>query len=277
MAKKLAHPSRQLFTYLNGALDARAAQAIEAHLATCSECAAVADFIRALRAQASQWQAAASPSASANRESESIEAHPDASALATFFYSKSSRARDGAVAAHIALCEQCADDLAEYARAEHAAAIYTPARGGTDQVPAAAWEMIREWEDSSFAKPKPASEAVSQQLLARLLVLLGEQREQLQADDRLSDDVVPVMVVDREGELRRVEHFRKIRNERGTGALKHIEASEVFDNKPVHTLLDFGDEKRLVISERISHDTLRVPQTTRTTKPLHADYFIIED
>ena len=272
MAKKLAHPSRQLFDYLGGALDARAAQTVEAHLATCADCAGLAEFIRTLQAQAEAQQ-----SASADHESEGAQAHPDASALATFFYSKSPRTRDQAVAAHIALCERCADDLAEYARAEHAAALYTPRQGVTGAVPPAAWEMIREWEESSFAKPKPASEAVSQQLLARLLVLLSEQREQLQADGDVSDDVVPVMVVDREGELRRVEHFRKIRNERGTGALKHVEASEAFDNKPVHTLLDFGDEKRLVISERISHDTLRVPQTTRNTKPLHADYFIIED
>jgi hypothetical protein len=277
MAKKLAHPSRQLFNYLSGALDARASQAVAAHLATCADCTAVADFIRALRAQASEWQAAARASEHANLESESAEEHPDVSALVAFFYNQSPRTRDRLVAVHVALCRSCTDELAEYARAERAAALYTPLPAVRGEVPAATWEMIREWEESSFAKPKPASEAVSQKLLARLLTLLSQQREQLQEDEGASDDIVPVMVVDREGQLRRVERFRKVRNARGTGALKHIEASEQFDNKPVHTLLDFGDEQRLVISERIDRDTLRVQQTARNTKPLHANYFIIED
>ncbi len=51
MAKRSAHPDKQLFDYLNGALDARDGQVIEQHLADCAGCASVADLVRSLKSE----------------------------------------------------------------------------------------------------------------------------------------------------------------------------------------------------------------------------------
>ena len=269
MAKRSAHPDKQLFDYLNGALDTGDRQMIERHLADCAGCASVADLVRALKSKAGE------PSQSSNIKSEIAREHPDVSALASFFYADRSRSRNSQVAAHIALCESCAAEIAEYARAEGAASRYNIVRG---EMPARAWDMIREWEESSFAKPKPASETIGQELLAKLSNLLSEQREQLAEAESENAGMVPVIVVDREGEMRSVEMFKQIRGTRGQRILEHAEKSERFDNKPVHALLDFGEEGRIVVSERIHRDTVRLKQPARQESELrHADYFIIED
>ncbi|HST20051.1 MAG TPA: zf-HC2 domain-containing protein [Blastocatellia bacterium] len=269
MAKQSAHPDKQLFDYLNGSLDQNTSQMIEQHLASCAGCASVADLVRALKSEVGE------SSQSSNIKSEIAQEHPDISAIASFFYANRSRARNSQVAAHIALCQSCATEIAEYARAESAASRYNTIQG---EMPAQAWEMIREWEESSFAKPKPASEAIGQELLAKLSNLLSEQREQLAEAESENAGMVPVIVVDREGEMRSVEMFKKIGGTRGQKILEHAEKSERFDNKPVHVLLDFGEENRVVVSERIRRDTVRLKQPARQESELrHADYFIIED
>jgi len=269
MAKRSAHPDKQLFDYLNGALDAHEGQVIEQHLANCAGCASVADLVRSLKSEVGE------SSQSSNIKSEIAQEHPDVSALASFFYASRSRARNPQVAAHVAVCKSCATEIAEYARAESAASRYNIVRG---EMPARAWEMIREWEESSFAKPKPASESIGQELLAKLSNLLSEQREQLAEAESEHAGMVPVIVVDREGEMRSVEMFKKIRSARGQKILEHAEKSERFDNKPVHVLLDFGEESRIVVSEPIHRDTVRLKQPARQESELrHADYFIIED
>ena len=269
MAKRSAHPDKQLFDYLNGALDAHDGQVIEQHLADCAGCASVADLVRALKS------AVGESSQSSNIKSEIAQEHPDVSAIASFFYANRSRARNSQVAAHIAMCQSCATEIALYARAESAASRYNTIRG---EMPARAWEMIREWEESSFAKPKAINEAIGQELLAKLSNLLSEQREQLAEAESENAGMVPVIVVDREGEMRSVEMFKKIRSARGQKILEHAEKSERFDNKPVHVLLDFGEESRVVVSERIHRDTVRLKQPARQESELrHADYFIIED
>ncbi len=270
MAKRSAHPDKQLFDYLNGALDTSQSQMIEQHLADCAGCASVADLVRALKSEVQ----------SSNIKSEIAQEHPDVSAIASFFYGNRSRVRNSQVrnsqvAAHIALCPSCAAEMAEYARAESAASRYNTVRG---EMPERAWEMIREWEESSFAKPKSAGEAIGQELLAKLSNLLSEQREQLDEAESENAGMVPVIVVDREGEMRSVEMFKKIRSARGQKILEHAEKSERFDNKPVHVLLDFGEENRIVVSERIRRDTVRLKQPARQESELRrADYFIIED
>lgn len=272
MAKKAAHPDRQLFEYLNGALDSRANQMIQQHLADCAECASVADLVRALKSEAGE------SSQISNIKSELSEEHPDVSALASFFYARSSRVRNPQVAAHVAVCKSCATEIAEYARAESAASRYNTAEAVRGEMPARAWEIIREWEESSFAKPKAASEAISQKLLAKLSNLLSEQRDQFSEAEDDSAGMVPVIVVDREGEVRSVEMFKKIRGARGASILEHAEKSERFDNKPVHVLLDFGEENRTVLSNIIRRDTVRLKQPARQESELRrADYFIIED
>jgi putative zinc finger protein len=269
MAKRAAHPDRQLFDYLKGALDPPASQMIERHLADCAECASVADLARALKSDAG------GSSQISNIKSEISKEHPDVSALASFFYARPPRARNPQVAAHVAVCKSCATEMSEYARAESAASRYDTAEAVRGEMPAQAWEMIREWEESSFAKPKAASEAISQKLLAKLLSLLSEQRDRFSEAEDASAGIVPVIVVDREGEVRSVEMFKKIR---GANILEHAEKSERFDNKPVHVLLDFGEGNRIILSDRIRRDTVRLKQPARQEAELrHADYFIIED
>lgn len=272
MAKMSAHPDAQLFDYLNGALDASNRQMIEQHLADCAGCASVADLVRALKSVAGE------ASQGSNTKSEIAQEHPDVSALASFFYADRARARNSQVGTHIALCKSCAAEIAEYARAESAALRYNTAGAVRGEMPARAWDMIREWEESSFARPKAAGEAIGHELLAKLSNLLSEQREQLAEAESENDGMVPVIVVDREGEIRSVEMFKKIRGTRGQSILEHAEKSERFDNKPVHVLLDFGGESRVVVSEPIRRDTVRLKQPARQESKLrHANYFIIED
>ena len=55
---------------------------------------------------------------------------------------------------------------------------------------------------------------------------------------------------DRSGELRRIEMFEKAPGPQGASVLKQTEERERFDNKPVHTLLDFGENGRLEVYGR---------------------------
>jgi len=281
MARKSAHPDRKLFDYLNGAMSDEARQQVEQHLADCADCAAIAGLVRALKDHADQStdQAAASSEATQLSPQPSAlstgEEHPDVAALASFFYNKSPRKRHAQVAAHVAQCRRCAAEVALYAQAERAATAYQPAAAEANAVPAAAWEMIREWEESAFARPKPASQAVNHELLAKLTNALRERHQQ--AGLATSEDAVPVTVIDREGRVRGVEMFKQDTDAQGANILRHAEASEQFDAKPVHVLLDFGNENHVILSERIERDTLRIKQPVRQTKPLRADYFIIED
>lgn len=281
MVKKSAHPDIQLFEYLNGALDATAAQVIEAHLSVCEDCASAAVMIRALKEAASE----------SNRESENRVSgeHPDISELASFFYARSRLAGSTDVAAHVALCSACAEAIAEYARAESAAAAHTSPNVTAGAVPARAWEMIRDWEDSSFAKLKPASEVIGQELLTRLSLLFDEETPGAREPDytvsgsqplqrNQQAERVPVLIVSRSGEVRSVEYFDKLVDSTGASVLKHAEGSERFNNSAVHALFDLGEKQRVVVSEVITLDTFRLERVPRSGEKLHrADYFIIED
>jgi hypothetical protein len=280
MAKKSAHPDKQLFDYLSGALGASEGRMIEQHLAACADCASVASLVRALKVEASALkQEALKQEVSPESETSSLIAfdeHPDAGALASFFYRRSPSPRNRAIAAHVALCRSCAAEIAQYAQAERAAFDYNPAQADRGEVPAQAWEMIREWEESSFARPKEPGQTISHKLLAKLSKLLSEQQPRVSEDENA--EMVPVIVVDREGEVRGVEMFEKARDARGSSILKHAERSERFDNKPVHALLDFGEESPVVVSNRISRDTVSLQQPARPdAEARRADYFIIED
>jgi len=290
MSKKSSHPNRRLFDYISGALDARARRAVENHLSKCGDCALISELFRSLKQgvlasdNASASQSSAGQSQISNLKSEISVAHPDTSELASFFYGRRSRS-SSSVAAHVATCPSCAEEIAEYARAERAAGDFNPAQSVRAEVPAASWEMIREWEESSFAMPRLAGEAIGQELLDKLSELFGERDEQLRERTRhvtgqlsaAEVHIVPVVVIDRKGELRGVEMFEKIAGERGTSILKIAEDSDRFDNKPVHALLDFGEGSRLVISDRIHKGCARLQPAALNRKLRRANYFIIED
>ena len=272
MAMKPAHLERQLFDYLSGALDASAVQEVEQHLADCPECAATAELFRALKsARGSEVSTGSEP-----------HTHPDASDIASLFHGKSSRAR-AETAAHVAICLSCAKEISEYARAEAAASAYNPADHLSGEVPATSWEMIREWEESSFAKPRPATSVIDQELLSKLFKLIGERRDWLREARPTTTDAVagagkhkavPVIVVDRSGQLRSVEIFEKVTDLSGAGILRHAARSERFDNNTVHLLHDAGGRKH-VVSYRVQNDSIRLEEAGGDEGP--ADYFIVED
>jgi len=283
MVKKRAHPDFELFEYLSGAVAGKAAQVIEAHLSVCAECASVAGSVRALKTSASGPNREGRAQISDLRSQASGE-HPDISVLASFFYAKSRRAETSSVASHVAQCSSCAEAIAQYARAEHAAAEYKPAKDTAGEVPAKAWEMIRDWEDSSFAKLKPATEVLSQKLLTRLARTLNERAQEVRELSRSQNlhqtegaERVPVLVVSRSGEVRSVEFFEQVVDSTGARVLRHAEGSARFDNKPLHTLFDFGEKDPFVVSNMIRRDTIRLQETRLEEESRRADYIIIED
>ncbi|HKY04429.1 MAG TPA: zf-HC2 domain-containing protein [Blastocatellia bacterium] len=264
MGKKSAHPEKRLFEYLGGKLDEQAADSVEQHLQECPECALAAAFQGALKIEA----------ASLNTDAESSEGHPDTSELARLFYNGAEDADSSAIARHVALCRDCASDIASYASADRLAREYSSATSAQEEIPAAAWEMIRQWEDSSLTRLKPEPEPPGRETLLKLAALLSER----DAQEPGKAGIVPVLVVDKSGELRRVEMFERTEGPEGASILRHAEKSEQFDNKPVHALLDFTDDERVVVSDRIERDRARLKAPDREGASLRrANYFIIED
>jgi hypothetical protein len=272
MAKKSTHPGRQLFDHLSGRLDERAGRAVEDHLSDCADCQSVAGAVGALKNDAA-------PSAK----------HPGVSGLASFFYGKLSRESSAATAAHVALCRSCADELSEYARIERAASEYDAASAEAGKVSAAAWELILDWENSSYGQPRAESDVVSREMLLKLSRLLSERQEMLRhigqevAARRTTEgarrpDLVPVVVVDKEGVFKGVEMFEKTTDPQGDSTFEHADRSERFDNKLLYALLDFGGQAPVIVSDIIRHNSTRLRQVARPDAELrHADYFIIED
>jgi len=282
MVKKSAHPDIQLFDYLNGAADAEAAQAIEEHLSLCEDCASLAALVCKLKELASE-PILESKSHVSNLTSHVSGEHPDISELASFFYASSRKADSSRVAVHVALCTFCTEAIAQYARAECVASQYEPAKALPGEVPAKAWEMIRDWEDSSFAQLKPASEILGEELLSRLFSLFDARTQQVSERSHevsRSQDAgrIPVLVVSRSGEVRGVEFFERMVDPTGVKVLKHAEGSQRFDNRLVHALLDYGEKEPVLISELIRSDTLRLEHAPREEEKLRrVGYFIIEE
>lgn len=279
MIKKAAHPGFQLFEYLNGALDKTTAQVIETHLSVCDECASLARLVRALKQSALEPNRE-SQSQLSNQTSQTYGEHPDLGELASFFYAKSRRAERSTVAAHVALCSSCGEAIAQYARGEQAAAEFKSVNEAAGSVPAKAWEMIADWEDSSFAKVKPASEALPQELLTRLASILSEQEHRkIGRDASAPQDAkrVPVLVVSRSGEVRSVEFFEEAFDSTGAIVLRHSEGSARFDNKLLLGLFDIGEKDSFVVSNLIRRDTIRLEKARPDEESGRADYIIIED
>lgn len=287
MTRKPAHPNIELFNYLNGSLEAGAAQGVQAHLSVCAECASAAKLVRALKEEASERNHA-SPSRISSPRSRINGEHPDISELASFFHDKSRRKDSSQVAAHVALCGQCAEAIAIYAGGERAASDYDSNKPATGEVPSSAWEMIHEWEASSLAKLKPETEILGTEMLTRLSVVLRKRDEWLSAASHQTTgsqrpatpgtrERVPVFVISGSGEVRGVELFEKTTDSAGDQVLRHAEGSGRFDNKAVHLLLDFGGTRPIVVSDLVRRGAIRQQQQQTEDKLLHADYFIVED
>jgi hypothetical protein len=103
--------------------------------------------------------------------------HPDIGELASLFYGDSSTSTVAKAAAHVALCPGCREEIAVYAQAERIAARFDSRTSERASVPASAWEMIRGWEDSSFAGTKPDTKPLSPEHAA------GDSSQQEQAKE----------------------------------------------------------------------------------------------
>src|SRR5882762_258555 len=228
MVKKSAHPDIQLFDYLNGAAEAEAAKAIEEHLSVCEDCTSLAALVCKLKESASSEPTHENSSRASQPASRVSREHPDTNELASFFYSSSRPAHGSRVAMHVALCSSCTEAIAQYARTEHIASKYEPEKALMEEMPAKAWEMIRDWEDSSFAQLKPPGEVLGKELLSRLFSLFDARTPKVSErthEVSRSQDAgrIPVLVVSRSGEVRGVEYFEGIVDSTGVKVLKHAE------------------------------------------------------
>jgi hypothetical protein len=211
-------------------------------------------------------------------EDQSANSHPDVSELASFFYGKSNKP---ATAAHIAACQSCAEDIALYAKADRAAADFKPDKKTAATVPAAVWQMISDWQDNSFAKPKSPGETVSAEMLtkfARLFAGRKDLKAERKAVTKGASNQVPVIIVTRSGDFRGIELFEQSEDKGGEITLRHTNQSSRFDNKELHALLQQGSKKYDVESFTIERNKVRVGRlANQETTARLADYFIIED
>jgi hypothetical protein len=234
--------------------------------------------------------------------------HPSTHDLACFFYWHQGDCSEGqhgqtpgggptempseSVAAHIALCRECATYLSDFANAESAALDFsgqgcstnmTPHAEPGFQMPKSAWELISNWQESDFAKPRAVSATLDSATLEMLLRLLSErrreihemaQRDLIQCAERAAGvPIVPVVVVDRTGELCGVELFRNVKYDRGAQVLESVQESNRFEDQIIHALVDYGNPDPAVASDRIRGGVARL---TLPLVPRRADYFIIE-
>ena|SRR5215813_816940 len=269
MSTKSMHPEIELFEYLNHSMGEDRASAIATHLSTCEECASVAALVNALKAEGTHA-----------KSQSHIGVHPGIDELASFFYSKEESSNMAQVANHVAICSPCAEAIAQYAIGERASEMYEPSKATIVEVPAGAWKMIDDWENSSFGNPRPANEVLGQELLDRLAELLNDRvnREaEIGSSETKTADRIPVLVVGSSGEARGVEFFDHEIDKTGASVLRHSEGSERFDRKPLHTLLSFDEKQPVVVSQVMNRDTVRLEKVRSEGEARRADYFIIED
>ncbi|HEY6330152.1 MAG TPA: zf-HC2 domain-containing protein [Blastocatellia bacterium] len=244
---------------------------------------------------------------------DAIFGHPSTHDLACFFYWHQGDCEDGepgqrglpglmevpseTVAGHIAMCRECSEYLSDFAKAEAAATDFSshefigherPAATASAaemgfQIPARAWEMISKWQESDFAKPRPEGETLDAATLEMLLRLLSERRREIHemaqkdlircAERAAGVPIVPVVIVDRKGELCGVELFRNVKYDRGAQVLESVQDSNRYEDRMIHALLDYGNPNPSVASDRIRGGVARL---TLPLVPRRADYFIIE-
>ena len=248
----ISHCDNSFFEYLNGNLADGPAREVAEHIAACADCKLYFDSLIVLKAQLSN-------------PSDASGVHPSVGELADFFYSESP-AQKG-IASHVATCTECGEALAQYARAEAAAAQFQAVQGSTHQIPAAAWSLIADWEDSPFARTK---DDASLDLMNRLSSLIeSKEKTADESQPGSGGQMVAVTVLGKGGEVLGVEMFEQV-----TGGLRHSESSDRFNEKLVHAILEFGAQQRTLISDRVRGDRIEL---TRPSVPARVHYFIVED
>jgi hypothetical protein len=194
--------------------------------------------------------------------------HPDAEELASFFYKDTpGEVVAGKIAAHVAVCRECSEVIAVYAHAELLAS--EPGVARAEPAPQKAWELIRDWEGSAFTQPKAPDVVLNNETLNKLLGLM---RDQTAPPEGETPDLVPVLVVDNQGEFRRVEMFEKKRTAEDAYVFEHLEKSEQFDSRSLHAVLELESGEVAIVAEKIERyrTLLQYPEKV-------AGFFIFED
>src|SRR5689334_16216444 len=125
MSNQSEHLDVELFDFVNETCDSAKQQRLASHIATCEECSASVEIVRAVKQLVSQ-----SGSTPATDE------HPDVSELTSFYFEEPKSQADSRLARHIALCANCAEAIAVYADGEHAASEYSSSTARIGEVPA---------------------------------------------------------------------------------------------------------------------------------------------
>ena len=204
--------------------------------------------------------------------------HPSTSELASFFYGSAS---GKGVRAHVAVCQSCAAELALYAQAERTAEKQERQEKTAAEIPAVAWQLIRDWEESDFARPKAEGEARNADLLNRLAQVVATRKDIRQARKSVlarEPNRVPVVVVNRSGELRGVEVFKRAAGKRGETTLVPAEPLTRYENVEIHALV-YQDAKTYdIASYRVVRNTVRVGAAPKEGQAaVQTDFFIIEE
>src|SRR5262249_43556624 len=91
-------------------------------------------------------------------------------------------------------------------------------------------------------------------------------------------DLVPVIILNRDGEFRGVEVFEKTPGKAGVEMLKHFKGSRRFDNELLHALFDFRSGEQILLSNSVKLGAARIEYSGfSNTGPLAANYFIFAD
>lgn len=204
--------------------------------------------------------------------------HPSTSELASLFYGS---APGKSVPAHVAVCPRCAAELALYAQAERAAERHEGLEKTAAAIPAAAWQLIRDWEESDFARPRAEGEARNADLLNRLAQVVATRKDIRHARKSVlarEPGRVPVVVVNRSGELRGVEVFERAAGKRGETTLIAAEPLSRYENVEIHALVYQDGKTYDIESYRLVRNTVRVGAAAKEGQTaVQTDFFIIEE
>ena len=272
---KCSRSDNELFDSMSGRLDAKQSAEVEAHLAGCEECRLVASIVGQVRHESTDsGNAKGAPAADQTRDSHS--SHLDIGELADFFYGSASGAANERATAHVAMCSECAELLSQHATGAAIALQYNPGEHEA-AIPDAGWRLINEWEESSFGGVRPAEDRHDAGMVERMLRLFNEKRDEIReavSSYTAGRDVVPVVVVDRQGSYRRVELFEQTASA-GAVRLTHTERSSRFRSMPLHTIVRTDTGDHALVSTPIQHDSIEVGRDEHPG--VSYDRFIIED
>ena len=264
----------ELFDSLSGRLDPLRAGQVEAHVLECGECSLVASLIRQVKSESRNLAAARSGPSETKIEREDQSHHPSVGELADLFHETGPQANQQEVAAHVAICAECSELLSQHATAAALALAYEPRE--RSEAPEAAWKLIREWEESSFAEPRAVADRHTAEMAEQMLKLFEEKKAEIYqavSGQTRARELQPVVIIDKAGTYRRIELFRESSPAGGVVTLQHAEGSKRFHAALLHTILRSNAGDYSLSSAPIHNDSVEVAEAETPA----GKYFIVED